>query len=393
MLHSVETYTIEQFTTHMQIECENRMRDELIMGSKVNHVTTIPSSGNASSGNTHNNLKVKKKNFKVNGNNSIKKNRPCFHCGKKGHYIKECRYRNNKFGSSSSSGKNKANVVEAENKELVAMVTAMQIGMITELHMASVVVTNDWWLDSGATIHVCNNKALFKLYNVLEEHEEVLMGNHVAAKVMGKGSVEISFTSGKKLTLVNVFHVPDLRKNLISANLLCKSGFKIVLEADKVIVSKNGVFVGKGYSCDGMFKLSINEISPIVYVVDSSLLWHARLGHLNYGYLHYMSKHNYITCKNDHVGKCEICVQAKMTKKPFHKVERSTELLELVHSDICELNGKLTRGGKRYFITFIDDHSRYTYVYLIRTKDEAFNKFKEFKTIVENQKDKKIKML
>jgi hypothetical protein len=64
-----------------------------------------------------------------------------------------------------------------------------------------------------------------------------------------------------------------------------------------------------------------------------------------------------------------------------------------VHSNICELNGILTRGGNRYFITFIDDCSRYTYVYLMRSKDEAFNKFKCYKFVVENQMEKKIKIL
>ena len=49
----------------------------------------------------------------------------------------------------------------------------------------------------------------------------------------------------------------------------------------------------------------------------------------------------------------------------------SNNLLELVHSDICDFHSKLTRGGKRYFIIFIDDLSKYTYVYLLRTKDEA----------------------
>ena len=61
-----------------------------------------------------------------------------------------------------------------------------------------------------------------------------------------------------------------------------------------------------------------------------------------------------------------------MSKRPFPKVEQNSELLDLVHSDICELNGILTRGGNRYFITFIDDHSRYTYVYLMKHKDQAF---------------------
>jgi hypothetical protein len=60
---------------------------------------------------------------------------------------------------------------------------------------------------------------------------------------------------------------------------LSKKGFKIVLESDKVIVTKSGMFVGKDYSCDDMFKFSINEINVIsAYMVEStSLLWHARL--------------------------------------------------------------------------------------------------------------------
>ena len=57
------------------------------------------------------------------------------------------------------------------------------------------------------------------------------------------------------------------------------------------------------------------------------------------------------------------------------------------------MNGVLTRGGKRYFITFIDDFSRFTYVYLIRNKDESFDMFKRYKTEVENRKDRKIKIL
>jgi hypothetical protein len=65
------------------------------------------------------------------------------------------------------------------------------------------------------------------------------------AKVMGKGTVELQFTSGKKLILVNVLHVPEIRKNLVSANLLCKKGVKAVIESDNLILSTQGVFVGK----------------------------------------------------------------------------------------------------------------------------------------------------
>jgi hypothetical protein len=67
--------------------------------------------------------------------------------------------------------------------------------------------------------------------------------------------------------------------------------------------------------------------------------------------------------------------------------------VELVHSDICEMNSMLIKGGKRYFMTLIDDANRFCYVYLLKIKDEALNCFKIYKAEVETQLEKKIKRL
>ena len=76
---------------------------------------------------------------------------------------------------------------------------------------------------------------------------------------------------------------------------------------------------------------------------------------------------------------CISCSQAKITKTPHKSVVINFELLELIHSDLCEFEGILTRGGKRYFITIInDDFSKYTYVYLLKNKNDAFDAFKTF---------------
>jgi hypothetical protein len=167
---------------------------------------------------------------------------------------------------------NKANVSD----EIVAMVSEMQIGMITEEHMASAVEnSSEWWYDSSATIHVCNNKTLFKEYVEAGNGLEVLMGNHNTVKVLGTGTVELILSSGKKLVLTNVYHVPDIKKNLVSASLLSKNDIKAVLESDKLIVSKNGVFVGKDYSCNDMYRLNIiinKSDVDCTYIVDSSLI-------------------------------------------------------------------------------------------------------------------------
>ncbi|KAK8696029.1 hypothetical protein V6N13_001168 [Hibiscus sabdariffa] len=69
-----------------------------------------------------------------------------------------------------------------------------------------------------------------------------------------------------------------------------------------------------------------------------------------------------------------------MTKAPFNgKSERASDLLGLIHSDVCGPMNAQARGGFHYFITFTDDFSRYGYIYLMRHKSEALEKFKEFR--------------
>ena len=71
---------------------------------------------------------------------------------------------------------------------------------------------------------MCNNEEQFNTYKEFSIEQELLMGNHNRAKVHGKGTVEVKMSSGKKLVLTNVYHVPNIKKNLVSTNLLCKSG-------------------------------------------------------------------------------------------------------------------------------------------------------------------------
>ena len=83
-----------------------------------------------------------------------------------------------------------------------------------------------------------------------------------------------------------------------------------------------------------------------------------------------------------------------MTKLPFSgKGKPVEELLGLIHTDVSEPMSTHAQGGYSYFITFIDDHSQFGYVYLMRYKSEAFEKFKEFRNDVEKQLGKTIKVL
>ena len=98
--------------------------------------------------------------------------------------------------------------------------------------------------------------------------------------------------------------------------------------------------------------------------------------------------------KLDHEGVCKGCSLGKHTRNPFHNSEsRSQEILDLIHSDVCGPMSDKTLGGHLYYLTFIDDHSSKTWLYLLKTKDEVFDKFKEFRVKVETLTEKKIEAL
>ena len=97
----------------------------------------------------------------------------------------------------------------------------------------------------------------------------------------------LKMTSGKELVLTYVLHVPDICKNLFSDSMLSKNGFKLVFESDKFVFMKNGMYVGKRYMTNGMFKMNVmtvkrdfnnNKASTSVYLIESFTLWHDRLG-------------------------------------------------------------------------------------------------------------------
>ncbi|XP_077233372.1 uncharacterized protein LOC143875649 [Tasmannia lanceolata] len=189
LLHKSEDFTLEQIQKHLRIEEESRLRDHFPVQSE-SKVLNLEASGSHSKNKA---LQVKNDGQKFKKQNNYKKypkkKGACHVCGKFEHYAKECRFR--------KSANDTTNMVE---ENLVAMIS--KINMTTEL--------SGWWLDSGATVHVCKDKGMFKTFKVNNDGQEVQMGNNARAKVSGKGTIEIDFTSGKRLTLLNVFYVPEI---------------------------------------------------------------------------------------------------------------------------------------------------------------------------------------
>jgi hypothetical protein len=154
--------------------------------------------------------------FKKKNNNSNKGKGGCFVCGSDQHWARECPDR--KFTQDNKS----VNVLTTETGDGTS-------GYGNSLPFVLLVCNSpEWWMDSGANIHVCTDASMFSSYQV-ERSGTLLMGNGSRAHVLGVGMVIHKFTSGKKVSLKSVQHVPSIKKNLVSASMLCRDGYKVVL--------------------------------------------------------------------------------------------------------------------------------------------------------------------
>jgi len=141
----------------------------------------------------------------------------------------------------------------------------------------------------------------------------------------------------------------------------------------------------------------LNCLSAIVKGEDS-WLWHYRFGHLNFRGL------NQLVDKDMILGVpkiemsttvCDTCLIEKQPRNAFisSTAHRSKELLNVVYSDVCGPLEVPSLGGNKYLISFVDEFSRKTWLYLIKAKSEAFDMFQKFKVLIEKQSGKSIKVL
>nr|GEU98265.1 retrotransposon protein, putative, Ty1-copia subclass [Tanacetum cinerariifolium] len=222
LMHTSEDFTLDQIQKNLRIKEETHVHEKNLNGASSSKVNYVDSEKN-------NKVNDKKRKGTRNSSKNNKKDKKplskvvCYKYGEKRHIKWYCKNPKKKNQNSNKKDES-ANVVEqVDTIEITAMVSEMNIGMIQELD-------------------------LFKTYKETEDGDEVMMGDNHTSKVIGSGNVEIQFTFGKKLTLMNVLHVPNIRKNLVSGFKLYKSGVKAVIELDKVILSKAIVFVGKAYT-------------------------------------------------------------------------------------------------------------------------------------------------
>ncbi|KAI3818795.1 hypothetical protein L1987_12613 [Smallanthus sonchifolius] len=194
-----------------------------------------------------------------------------------------------------------------------------------------------------------------------------------------------------------------LRSNILSLGQLTEKGYDIHMHGNilKLYDDHKRLVIKIQRSVNRLYKISLKIAKPVclaVHLDDEAWLWHARMGHANFTILESMARNELVVGmpRIAHPKQvCEGCLVAKQVSKPVPKEAqwRASVPLELVHADLCGPITPQTKGGNRYFMLLVDDFTRYMWVYLIETKDQAFQKFKWFKAQLEKESKCKTKML
>ena len=256
--------------------------------------------------------------------------------------------------------------------------------------------SQSWIIDSGSTNHICSSFQMLSSSRELADGECLMVvGNGVDVSTIAVGAVRLEF-GNKFLVLNNVYCIPRFRRNLISVSKLYEQLFTVSFDNNQIVISRNGLNICHANNENELYIVRPNKrtlLNTELFRVehpkpkkkkildnDDTYLWHLRLGHISLDRINRLVKDGPLKeLKVGNLPVYESCLDGKMTKRSFLAMGfRAKEPLELVHSDVYGPLNVQAGGGYEYFITFIDDYSRYEYVYLMQRKSETFGKFKEF---------------
>ncbi|MCO5592489.1 hypothetical protein L7F22_046492 [Adiantum nelumboides] len=244
-----------------------------------------------------------------------------------------------------------------------------------------------WYFDSGASRHITSRKDLFCSLDAAPAGKKVTCADNASYPIKGVG----------------------IKENLLSVSSLAKNGLRIIFEDDRCIVRdrENGYsLITTGTLENRLFVLNHYEKQIQACIAETKTqamqdaeLWHARFGHVGYGSLMTLQRHNMVhdlsllEMPPRHV--CEGCVLGKMHRFAISQngSVRATRKLQLVHSDVCGSMRTPSMGNSLYFVTFIDDFSRFCWVYPLKAKSDVFAIFQHYVSMVENETGCKVQTL
>ncbi|KMQ86271.1 retrovirus-related gag-pol polyprotein [Lasius niger] len=322
---------------------------------------------------------------------SSSKTKTCSFCKKKGHDAAQCR-----------------------KKKATSFAANVGTSFIAETNLnTSTVDSNSWIFDTAASAHFTGDRSLFQNFQTVHDRQMSVAVGDSTYPIEGMGNIELSFKEDpdSTLTLLNVLYSPKINRNLISGSKFDEAQAKFIGGKNKISVfTKTGkrLFTAKKQS--GLYHCFPNVKSKSKFKKNSShsanatktsfsdfRTWHRKFCHINSRFIVNTSKNGSVRGLPEfkhskfHCEECKIAKAKRKSHKPIEDGPRSEAPLELIHSDLCGPFPINSIQGHRFFLTFVDDYSKRTTVYLLKSKTEVFDFFTRYQKRAENFLGRKIK--
>jgi hypothetical protein len=324
----------------------------------------------------------------------VKRNIECEYCRKPIHIAKYC-YRRKNHESNQRYKRHNGNFV---HKDILVNDGFKNLKLfISEVALSA---ENDdenaWFIDFGASDHMTCNKECYDEYYEKNDGTHIYLEDNISHKVQGYGVISVNLPNGQLRQMHDVMYVPSIKKNLIYVSTIIDNNLTVVFGKLKCVVKyiqDHYRIVSIGTRVSGLYKLDVTmncHVALTSTTMSTEELWHHMYGHLNYNDLMLLQRKTMVeglhVMKNDHFP-CEACALGKQHREefPIHTEKIQTNILELIHIDVCRPMQTRSLGGALYFLFFVYYRSRYTWVYFIRRKGDVFEYFKEFRTMTEKQ--------
>uniref|UniRef100_A0A2N9EXS6 Integrase catalytic domain-containing protein n=1 Tax=Fagus sylvatica TaxID=28930 RepID=A0A2N9EXS6_FAGSY len=339
---------------------------------------------------------------------SDRSRRICTYCQKPGHDITECYRKKNddKRKQHQSRGTFPRPQAAAVSSAPVddPVVTVSQLESMFHRYMSqpspalSVTSGNkSWLLDSACCNHMTPHASHFSQKTPLAPSPIIYTADSSHMSVSHIGTI-----SSPDLTIPDTYLVPKLSLNLLSVGQLCELGLDLHFSNHGVDVQDplTGKLLGTGRKTGRLFELCNLQIPS--HMVSSSVaatttlspdLWHSRLGHASLSRLQLLASQGHLGSVNFNKFDCMSCQFGKQTKLPFNNSDSfSSAPFDLVHSDVWGPAPFTTEGGSRYFVIFVDDYSRFTWIYLLKHRSDLVSIFQTFHKMIQTQFSRTIKV-
>ena len=309
--------------------------------------------------------------------------------GKRGSYTPRCQICKTE-GHTADRCRNRYDRAEPTAQLAEAFTTACSLSNGSE---------SDWFTDTGASAHMTPDPSQLDKVEPYHGKDCVIVGNGASLPITHTGTLSPS----SNFQLLDVLVVPRLTKNLLSISKLTSDfPLSVTFSHDHFVVQNRvtGTAVAKGKREGGLYVLERGNSAFVSVLRNKNLhasfeLWHARLGHVNHSILSLLNKKGqlFLTSLLPNPSLCSTCQLAKSHRLPYSpNTTRSHVILGLIHCDIWGPAPVKSNLGFSYYVLFIDDYSRFTWLYPMKLKSDFFDIFLQFQKLVENQYSTKIKI-